>query len=182
MTDSTSTIRRASVIVPGYDCVTSPCGKSGCGSIPKYTHGAHGDEWIYSVSDGEVALVLMVYSGVTPRRRVACPEGRSLRSHLTFPTEIERLRTGPPYCDDERCEFLCGRPCILGEPRYNAARSFFQKRGAPEYVQPESFWEALEEEFAREAAKARAARVDLTHRQCPCCKGVGTVAIEASDG
>ena len=52
--------RRVVVARPGYDCISSPCGKNGCGKDPGSNHGIHCDEWIYVARDesGDYALTL----------------------------------------------------------------------------------------------------------------------------
>jgi hypothetical protein len=83
-------MRREAIVRKGYDCITNPCGKNGCGTNPGNSHGQHCDDWIYAVCEGDAALSLTVFSGAYPRGTSRPPEGADLSMHTAF-----------PHCEDD---------------------------------------------------------------------------------
>lgn len=169
-------MRRFSHLRPGYDCIRTPCGVNGCGTNPGACHGIHGDEWIYVVSDGVVALSLTVYSSDFPAtvpKDDRGPMGADLTVHATFPTRIEDVRE---QSTGESCEYVTAGRCFTAGSWCTRAAAFFTRSGAVYgFTQPEAFWLALEAEWAELAKPAYLERKD-GHMRCPHCDGGGTVS------
>jgi hypothetical protein len=53
---------------PGYDCITSPCGRNGCGTNPGASHGRHGVEmrWLLRRTDTGDTVQFVVYTDWGP--------------------------------------------------------------------------------------------------------------------
>lgn len=175
-----SSIRRITDVRPGYDCVANPCGKRGCGTRPGSSHGRHGDEWIYVVTDGESAMTLTVFSKLLNGQpfpddsdywRDFKGSGADLRLHSSF-----------PYGDDEdvdakgsKCEYLDKGQCFDNGGSALAASNLFKEHGASTLEQSEAFWLAFEAKWKEWRADARPARL---YRKCPCCDGGGRVYLD----
>lgn len=163
--------------VPGYDCIRKPCGVNGCGTHRGSCHGIHNEVWRYVVIDGDIALALMVGSGVYPetvpeehRHDPDKPSGDYLFLHIGFPTKREQLLPGAAA--PEECEYV-GK-CYAGEAG-SAARFVEAHFVGKTFEQPESFWLALEGRCDGLAREARKNRVDTAYQRCPHCDGIGTV-------
>jgi hypothetical protein len=161
-------MKRSSTVIPGYDHVRNPCGKT-C------IHGIHGDEWLFAVADGDLALVLRVYSGVYPPSvpfRVADPAypmGVDLDLHSATPTGDSVRDPG----DGSPCEWVEGGRCWSGgRASVSTADALFKEHGARTIEQPESFWLEMER-------RLREARAAPQFRQCSHCAGKGIVPKEA---
>ena len=164
---------RTSTKRPGFRC---PQDHPKCvGKRPGSQHGWSDDDWLYTVSDGEVALTLRVFSNEyrnepypgSAERKI---RGASLDAHVGWPTEAEAIRTG---FEGRECEYLTGGRCWSGFSSSLQADEFFVAQGAPRFEQPERFWTALEARLIEIAAKARAER--LTCVRCIHCDGTGVV-------
>lgn len=163
--------------LPGWDCIRKPCGKSGCGEHMNANHGAHNDMWEFAVIDGDVAIHLVVDSGVYPEtvplgnRGRQQPEANYLWTHHSFPI----LRGDVLSDGNSTCAYL--KPCFGGDGSSEAARRLFEKHfvTAAGFDQPGSFWEALEHECAEAGKLLRARRVDDKYARCPHCSGTGII-------
>ena len=152
-------MKRQSYKRPGWDCIRNPCGKNGCGTNPGSSHGIHGDDWVYVVSDGPFALSLTVFSHQFPAtvppetvRRLADagPFGADLSLHVGLPVEDGRARD---------CEYVEGGKCYQGHrwSSVSAADEFWLDSARPgdSFDQSEGFWRALEQRFEEWRADAR---------------------------
>lgn len=155
-------IKRHSERVPGYDCIRNPCGRGNCGKTPGGSHGIHCDDWIYVVSDGDLALSLTVFSGIFPysvpedtvaNLRSIYPMGADLSLHVGF------VVPGNDWGDDDgqECPWVAGGRCYHGAYYSTAlgARGFWNEHAGRDcgFVQPESFWMAMERAFREKSAE-----------------------------
>lgn len=177
-------MKRYSTIVPGRDCIRSPCGEGNCGKTEGGNHGIVADDWLYVVSDGRVALSLRVSSGVYPSSvpkspgLLTEPSGVVLHVHTAFPTERESLRNGDK---GESCGYVEGGRCFADDGQYLTARELFTDlSGAASFEQSEGFWAGLEVAWQQLAAPAYKERVDKQFQRCNHCDGVGTVAADTN--
>jgi hypothetical protein len=142
-------VKRFSQVVPGYDCIRYPCGRNGRRKPAGASHGVHCDEYQYTVSDGRLALSIVVYSGkypssVPPDNRLdhLFPNGAGLRLHVGYPN-VES--------DGENdCEYVNGGKCYCNSiVSFTKSDEFVRShfRAESGFNQPESFWNALEDEF-----------------------------------
>lgn len=155
-------MKRTSKKRPGFDCIRHPCGRNGCGTRPGASHGVHSEEWIYAVSDGDVGIVLLIFSGVFPSTVPPSPEidrlmpmAAGMQFHVGFPTDDES--------EPQECEYVAGGTCYQGPGRYLSylgsdefMRAHFDEGAG--FDQPESFWLALESQLAEELPSIRAER------------------------
>jgi hypothetical protein len=173
---------RSSEVFPGYDCILHPCGKNGCGTHPMSSHGRHGDEWTYVVTDGKFAVSLTVFTNrlngnLHPPLRTFSPRGTEVLFH-THTSNLEEERGG--IRSGSKCAYLAGGHCLHEMGPVGAARAFFAEHGRGEYEQSEPFWLALEAKWeemrqveeAEEAEEKDRSRV----KRCPDCTGRGVVA------
>lgn len=170
-------LKRLSAVLAGYDCIAHPCGKNGCGTWLGSSHGRHGDEWEYAVTDGEFALSLRVYTHQLEGARLlpwAPPEGASLDAHAPFPIDDDQVREGHP---GRKCGYLAQGRCYGGFSSALIAGEFFQAYGQPAFEQAESFWVALENEWRRMRAVVEADK--SASKRCPCCEGDGLIKQQA---
>lgn|SRR5208283_1233716 len=165
-------LKRTFFTRPGYDCVRHPCGERGCGTNPGANHGFHSDEWVWAVSDGQRALVFMVYSGVYPEsvpkrlsRSQEYPKGISLSSHFSFPPDRESVLIKPELCD-----YVDGGKCWL-ESYSCAAAAKLVSPGDGTTAGCDSVFLSLEREFAKRTAGA----APTQYERCNACDGCGTV-------
>lgn len=175
---------RKTITRPGYDCVRHPCGKHGCGTHPGSNHGIHCDDWVFVVSEGDLALTLTVFSGIFPasvpivaRRAITYPMGADITLHVGFPSTAEEMLGK----ESRECEHVSTGRCF--------GMRFSTSLGARDFVeewfdkwkgtdQSEMFWLAMERRFADWAKEARDGRCDTTHKVCPKCEGIGIVRNE----
>lgn len=171
-------MKRWAYVQPGYDCIATPCGVGGCGTRPGSSHGQHCDDWVYIVApdEGDCALALVVFSGVYPRGPRREAHGADLTLHASWTNDREQIRDGVA---GEECQLLGGAPCYRVWSSALHADEFWREYGAPggALEQPESFWRGLEQRCESLAIRARDERADTRWRQCPCCKGAGTVGV-----
>lgn len=167
-------MRRQTVVVPGYDCIRTPCGKRGCGTHVGANHGIHNEEWIFAVCDGDAALTIVVGSGKYPETVPGAIHGRDkptatdLALHTAFPVLGEEIREPG---DGHACEFVEGGRCWDGgRSSFSWAEEFFKTYGAATQEQPESFWVALEGE-----CRKRRADIGVLPKRCEACCGTGLV-------
>jgi hypothetical protein len=178
-------MKREALLRAGWDCARFPCGKDGCGTRPHSSHGMRSAEWIFSVADAEIALTLVVDSGVYPEsvpleevaravRGIEYPFGTAMGVHLGFPTTIAQLMSDP-----EECPLLPGCKCFPGGTSVLAGREFVEKHLIPaaQLEQPEEFWTALEKEARGVLKRKMVERVDRTHARCAHCNGEGVVEL-----
>lgn len=152
-------MKRMTKRVPGWDCIRHPCGKNGCGERPGASHGIHCEDWLYVVSDGDVALSLTVFSNVYPDsvpeddRLPKAPWGADLSLHVGFP--LPTFTAG----DDDECPWLDGGRCYQGGHYSSALQGgeFWEEHAGRDhgFTQPESFWMALEERLVGRAGEVR---------------------------
>lgn len=167
--------KRIQIKRPGYDCVANPCGINGCGEVEDAGHGRHGDEWIYGVSDGEVAVTLVVFthhfpSGPRPGLALDEVTPASHQIHASFATNEEQI-----LAEKEKCEFVEGG--CYSAARYTYAEGCWKSFGGrATFEQVESFWVEFERHFHAEASVARIARDELGCERCSHCNGKGIVA------
>ena len=158
---------------PGFRC---PQDHPQCvGKHPGQQHGRHDDEWLYTVSDGEVALTLTVYSNEYrgepyPGNEERKIRGADLSAHVGWPTEAEAIRNG---FEGQKCEYLTGGRCWSDFSSGLQAGEFFDNCGEPTFEQPERFWLALESRLVSVATAARAERPTCV--RCAHCDGTGVV-------
>ncbi len=176
-------IKRISRKVPAFDCTRNPCGKNGCGTNPGKNHGIHCEEWIYAVVGPDVAVELLVFSGIwTPtvpeqianrmREGERYPWGVQLTTHARFPTDVAALKS----ITSSECH-------LLGSCRYSETMSiaYSQKLvedvfdAAAGFEQPEAFWLELEKYLRKETDRIETERVDVKFDVCGVCKGKGVV-------
>lgn len=175
-------IKRISRKKAAFDCTRNPCGKNGCGTNPGKSHGIHCEEWFYAVVGPDVAVELLVFSGVwAPTVPAAMairmngdryPWGVQLTTHARFPLDVESLKS----ITSSECH-------LLGSCRWSDTTSVsysaqlvedcFDK--AKGFEQPESFWLELEKYLRKETDRAETQRVDRKFDVCAACKGTGTV-------
>lgn len=177
------TIKRISRKKEAFDCVRHPCGKNGCGTNPGKSHGIHCEEWIYAVVGPDVAVELLVFSGVWApsvpssiadrmRDGERYPWGVQLTTHARFPLDVSSLKS------------IASQEChLLGSCRYSETTSIsyssqlvedvFDK--AAGFEQPEPFWAELEKYLAKETDRVETERVDRKFDVCQACKGKGVV-------
>lgn len=171
-------LRRITNTRPGYDCIAKPCGDRGCGTNPGASHGRHGDEWIYTVTDGQTALSLVIFTNRLGGEQMPCrsdshPMAANLDLHTPYPRTEEQIREGEK---PNECEFIdCGR-CFMNGGSILAARDLYQPHRVDSVEQTEAFWLALEAKWREWTTYAESERPDRKIAQCPCCKGAGTVA------
>lgn len=163
----------------GYDCRVE------CKHDRKGDHGIHGGRYLWSVRDGDVAVVLAVFAADYPetveqRSRFRREKGLlgSVFVHATFPTERSDLLK-PPH---PNCDFLGGQACWEIWDSTLATDDFkpvvaFHSEGGPLFDQPETFWQALEAWLTERAPGFRESRIDTKWKLCPCCKGEQTVPV-----
>lgn len=175
-------VRRGTQVRDGFDCIKAPCGKRGCGERPGSSHGRHGDEWVYSVTDGEFALTLVVFTnllrgvefdGCSAELRNYFPKGAGMYSHSRSPTSEEQIREG---FTGEKCEFLDGGVCFSGWSTALGGDEFFKAHGRNALDQSSEFWRMFEEKWREARASLESDRPKVM--QCACCKGAGVVSIE----
>lgn len=145
MSGSDAELRKIMVVRPGWDCIRQPCGKNGCGDRLAANHGVHCDEWIYGLTDGQIAIVGLVWTdrfpATVPPHQQWRPglRGVSVGAHLNF-----RLAS---HEDDEpqyECDWLDSRRCYqepFGLLHANPTFQSFGPLNQPE--QPPSFWDAF---------------------------------------
>lgn len=151
--------------------------------IPSYDHraegkGIHCAEWWYTVSDGECALVLQVFSNrYDHRERDERPAwGTDLTLHIPWPTDIASIRNG--YAGTN-CEYVEGGQCWLAFRECLGADDLFKAHGVDALEQPETFWDALRAKAVEWIAEAKAKRARLEHvARCPTCAGRGVTGAE----
>jgi hypothetical protein len=176
-------IKRISRKIPAFDCTRNPCGRNGCGVDPGKSHGIHCEEWIYAVVGPDVAVELLVFSGVwTPsvpqsmvdrmRDGEKYPWGVQLTTHARFPTEVDQLKS------------IVSREChLLGSCRYSETTTVKYSDqfvedvfdDASGFEQPESFWLEFEKYLRKETDRVETERVDVKFDVCGTCKGKGVV-------
>lgn len=169
---------------PGHDCVRHPCGRGLCGVTPGGSHGIGCEMWNYVVSDGDVAILLPVFSGVFPesvpkstRDDLNRIHAGVMQVHASFPIDRESMTRAPK---SEKCEWLDGKPCLYIESYGLHAEELLKTIGVPNsFERPEPWWVALEAWLAKEAAELRTQRADLLWERCNACDGCGTVARKA---
>lgn len=128
--------RRMSSTEPGFDC--GPGGRD-CLHDPKGNHGCSGGRWRYAVIDGDSAVSLTVlahdYPPTVDRSRLPESLRRPLPEALCFHEACE---------DGEPCDLVPGGKC-RGDCSYLHSGEFWDEHHVgDEFVQPESFWLALE--------------------------------------
>lgn len=167
-------LRRITETRAGYDCIANPCGKRGCGTQPGASHGRHGDEWVYVVTDGDFALSLVVFTnnlngGKLPGARgVSYPIGADVSGHTNRPAREEQIRDGEA---GEECPYVDGR-CFSCWTSGLAASDFIKEHGmSDEREQNEGFWRALEAKWSEIRAYVDENRPRV--KRCECCDGKG---------
>ena len=145
-------MRRITYRTPGWDCIRNPCGQGGCGTNPGSSHGIHCEDWHYVVTDGKIALSLEVASGVFPESvpddllwHSCYPSGSYLLLHVASSLLKDDSKVDRP------CELVEGGWCCMPFSGCSIASAFWDEHAGKDggFVQPESFWEALEEQFVR---------------------------------
>lgn len=162
----------------GYDCVESPCGKGQCGKRPGSSHGRHGDEWVYSVTNGLFAVSLRVFTdrlrGVRDEKlRRSDGKGSSgavLDAHSSTPTSEDQIREGRKGME---CQYIEAGRCFGGFSGYLVADEFFAEHGRDTQEQTDGFWQALEAKW-RDLRASVAADLPSVER-CMHCEGAGLV-------
>lgn len=175
----TAPLRRIVETRLGYDCIATPCGKNGCGTHPGSSHGRHGDEWVYVVTDGDFALSLVVFTdnlngGKLPGRRTAYPIGADISGHASRPSGEDQIREASL---GQECTYLDGGRCWTCWSSGLAASEFVKEHGfdADDREQNEGFWRALEAKWIALRASVDENRPRVT--QCQCCAGKGVVPL-----
>jgi hypothetical protein len=188
---SDSTLRRGSIAYGSWDCAAGRC--DACAVGRRGDHGKCGDSWQFIVGHARGALVLQVSTpfaegfpeqearDVAWTRREILPiykgwrrllaDGSDLSLHTAFTTASEAIRHGTPGAP---CAFIDG-VCFCPFSTGIGAQELFEAHGADSYVQPETFWRALEEKFCTLYANAEALRADTRCDRCPTCNGSGLV-------
>jgi len=171
------------VVREGYDCITKPCGKNGCGERSGSNHGVRAEKWFYGLIDHEAGLALSLdvtttkYPETVSRahrfRDVAT--GGMVCLHAAFPVEEDDIREGraPDDCDMLGKCYRAGCGGLIADEIVK--KHFVESRGID--GQHEEFWETLTEIFDRwsrseDVVKAR------TSARCQCCSGRGIVTTE----
>lgn len=177
---SSRSLRRIVETRPGYDCIASPCGKNGCGTIPGASHGRHGDEWVYTLTDGEFAVSLVVFTGRLNGVRLPggidhYPVGANLSGHAARPAHEDQIREASA---GQECTYLDGGRCFDCWSSVLAATEFVKDHGvsAEQRDQTDRFWCALEDRWRELRQYVESNRPSV--KQCPCCEGAGVVALE----
>lgn len=176
-------LQRITEKTDGWDCVHKPCGRNGCGTNPGSNHGVGCDEWIYTVTDGKVALMLCVFSGVFPStverspgsprwpsdsRAAKYPDGYSMNAHVAYPTDRGEVLVKP-----EECPYLTDKLCWSHELSLLHARDFYQQiKDACALEETEAFWIKLEAEWRSVAERYK---TPTEYARCTHCDGTGTV-------
>jgi hypothetical protein len=167
---------RKTIVIPGYDCISKPCGRNGCGERPGANHGQHCDQWIFLVSDeaGDVVLSLRVSAGNFPRGPVRPPASHDITLHVGWPTNRDQVRDSSEACP---CKWVTSGKCFCPYDSPSDAHQFEQHLDlkCSHDNQPESFWLALEERFTSLAKTYRALRADTQWKKCEHCDATGTV-------
>jgi hypothetical protein len=169
-------LRRIVETRPGYDCIAKPCGERGCGTSPGSSHGRHGDEWVYVVTDGDFGVSLVVFTdnlngGKLPGRSTAYPIGADLSGHTSRPAYEDQIRKGE---SGQACAYLDGGRCFSCWTSALAASEFVAEHGiSEEREQNEGFWRALEAKWSELRAHVDSNRPRV--RRCACCHGSGIV-------
>jgi general stress protein YciG len=182
-TAAMSGIRRIKETRAGYDCIAKPCGKDSCGKFPGASHGRHGDEWHYTVTDGQTALTLVVFTSRLGDGRLpgplsslsSYPMGAGLGLHTPYPRTEDQIRNGDV---GEPCGYLDGGRCYSNDGSITAASDFVKAHGSDAFEQSEAFWLALEAkwtEWRRDAEENRPRVV-----RCTCCNGNGVLPEETT--
>lgn len=175
----TAPLRRIVETRPGYDCIAKPCGKNGCGARHGASHGRHGDEWVYVVTDGNFALSLVVFTdnlngGKLPFKSTLFPKGADLSGHASKPSSEEQIREASP---GQECAYLDGGRCWTCWSSSLAASEFVKEHGfdADDREQNDGFWRALEAKWSeiRDHVDENRPRA----KQCECCAGKGVVSL-----
>lgn len=173
---NSAVLRRIVETRPGYDCIAKPCGTRGCGTTPGASHGRHGDEWVYVVTDGAFALSLVVFTdnlngGKLPGSGSRYPVGADLSAHANRPTSEEQIKEGAA---GEECAYITEGRCFGGWTSGLAASDFLKEHGfSEEREQNEGFWRALEAKWSEIRSYVEQNRPAV--KQCECCKGEGVV-------
>lgn len=177
-------IKRIAKKKAAFDCTRHPCGKNGCGVNPGKSHGIHCEEWIYAVVGPNVAVELLVFSGVWAasvpeliasrmRDGERYPWGVQMTTHARFPTDVHALK-----------QIVSNECHLLGSCRYSETTPIaysaqfvedcFEKANG--FEQPESFWTELEKYLRKETDRVETERVDVKFEVCQACKGKGVVS------
>jgi len=150
--------------------------------IPSYDHGREGGihcaEWWYTVSDGECALVLVVFSNrYDHRERDEKPAwGTDLTLHVPWPTDLASIRSASAGA---KCEYVEGGRCWTPYSGCLVADELFKAQGVDALEQPDAFWGALRAKAAELIADAKTKRARLEHvRRCSECMGRGVTGAE----
>lgn len=168
------------VVRDGYDCITKPCGKNGCGVRSGSSHGVCAEKWYYGLIDREAGLALSLdvattkYPETVSRANVPreAAYGGTVCLHSAFPVEEDDIREGR-VSDD--CDMLgkCHRAGCSGLTADEIVRKHFDESLGID-GQREEFWEALTEIFERWSKGEDVVRA-RTSTRCLCCSGRGIV-------
>lgn len=160
----------------GYDCFESPCGKGQCGKRPGGSHGRHGDEWVYTVTNGLFAVSLRVYTdrlrGMRNEKLLRLDgkgsSGAVLDAHSSTPTTEDQIREGRKGVE---CQYIEAGRCFGGFSGYRVADEIFSEHGRDTQEQTEGFWEALEAKWRSLRASVEADLPSVV--RCTYCEGAG---------
>lgn len=169
-------------VLPGYDCIASPCGERGCGERPGAGHGIRAEKWYFGIIDREAGLALSLdvsttkYPATVSRESALRerPSGGMICMHVAFPVEEDDIREGraPDECDLLGKCYRAGCGALIASEVVD--QYFVEKLGID--GQSEKFWARLAEIFeswskSTDIVKAR------TRKRCECCNGSGIVTV-----
>jgi hypothetical protein len=169
-------MKRHQYKVEGYDC------RASCSHRVKGEHGICSEKWNYVLTrdDGDVAITLMVSSGIYPATVTDCgqePHGSDLTLHIGWPTTRGELRRGDAAGSE--CTAVKRGRCFDAEMTFTTAigaddfcKTHFVNGAG--YEQPERFWKALEDKLV-EWSKSVPPDIGKTYERCMHCDGTGTV-------